>query len=85
VSSLLGVSHRESGYLILDWLAAAGWTLTIVAGDRGLKATATFGELVVEAEGKELADVALVLHAACGRSAAAEREPDEPRRAGGSL
>lgn len=85
MSSLLGVPHRRSGYLILDWLAAAGWTLTIVAGDRGVKATATFGALVVEAEGKELAEVALVLHAACRRPAIAEGESSEPRRAGGSL
>jgi hypothetical protein len=68
VSSLLGTPRAEAPYHILDTLAAAGWWISIVADPKGIKVTATHsGSTVVEVTGPELAEVTLLVAAACAR------------------
>lgn len=63
-------------YLLLDSLAAAGWSIAIVAALKGIRATASLGATEVEAEGAHLADVVIVLCAAAQR----QQGRDESRR-----
>lgn len=60
MSSLLGTPRAIAPYLILDTLAASGWSVSIAAADAGVCVVGS---------------VALVLATKCARVARAESQP----------
>ncbi len=68
MSAVLGVLRDEAPNHLLDTLAAAGWSVTIVAAEAGVRVTARRGEVTHMRDGPELADVVLLLATLCARA-----------------
>lgn len=77
MSSLLGTPRAIAPYLILDTLAASGWSVSIAAADAGVcvRATHSLHGETVEQVGEDVGSVALVLATKCARVARAESQP----------
>ena len=67
MSSVLGTPRAEAPYLILDTLAAAGWSISIEGDPDGIKVKARRRRDLVEATGRDLAEVVLLVAAGCAR------------------